>query len=134
LELAKLFQSLTGEVRICDPYYGTGSLLRLDELKAAKSVLFLTQKPDSKDKPHLPRAIKEFITERPNFEFRQHNGSDLHDRYIVTEDELILLGHGIKDIGGKESFVVRLGREIAGDVIDSTRSSFDQKWVKGKPL
>ena len=34
LKLADIFQDVTGEIRICDPYYGTGSLLRLDLIKA----------------------------------------------------------------------------------------------------
>ena len=32
LEVAALFKEVQGEVRICDPYYGMGSLLRLDVL------------------------------------------------------------------------------------------------------
>jgi hypothetical protein len=134
LEVAKLLQELSGVVCICDPYYGTGSLLRLDKLTAAGSVKFLTQKPDAKERAHLPRAIQVFVTERPHFEFRRHAINDLHDRYIVTDSDLILLGHGLKDIGGKESFVVRLGRELAGDVIDNTRTAFDQKWQNAQAL
>jgi hypothetical protein len=134
LEVTKLLQALSGEVRICDPYYGSGSLLRLDALTSATSVMFLTQNPDSKEKTHLPRALKEFATERPHFMFREHAGKDLHDRYAVTADELILLGHGLKDIGNKESFVVRLERALAGDTIDALRDSFDQKWQAARPL
>ena len=26
---------------------------------------------------------------------------DLHDRYVLTEDSLLLVGHGLKDIGEK---------------------------------
>lgn len=134
LEVAKLLQSLTGEIRICDPYYGTGSLYRLAELANAASVRFLTHKPDGKEKPFLPKAKKDFVTERPTVEFREHVGNELHDRYVVAADELVLLGHGLKDIGGKESFVVRLDRALAGDTIDALRESFDQKWQAAKPL
>jgi|GEM_PF-1769891 len=134
LEVAKLLQELSDEVRICDPYYGKGSLLRLDELTKAKSVQFLTQKADSREQAVLPRAIQEFVKERSHFEFRKYEGNDMHDRFIVTEDSLILLGHGLKDIGNKDSFVVKFDRDLAGDVIDSVRASFDQKWQSSSSL
>ncbi len=134
LEIAKLFNSLKGEVRVCDPYYGTGSLLRLDDLKSCQSVRFLTHTPDNKEKSFIARAIQEFVTEHPHVTFRKHTGNDLHDRFVVTTDELILLGHGLKDIGNKESFVVRLDRNYAGDMIDTITSSFDQKWQNSQPL
>jgi hypothetical protein len=134
LAVAKLFEPLKGEIRICDPYYGTGSLLRIRELSNATSVRFLTQKPDSKEISLLPKAIKEFVTEHKQFDFRKYAGNDLHDRFVVTADELILIGHGIKDIGSKESFVVRLDRVLAGDVIDTVQQSFDIKWANAAPL
>ncbi len=134
LEVAKLLQPLMGEVRICDPYYGTGSLLRLDELAKAKAIRFLTQKADSREQTLLPKAIQEFVRERPQFEFRRHGPNDLHDRFIITDDCLILLGHGLKDIGNKDSFVVKLDRGLAADVIDNVRASFDARWLAATPL
>ena len=76
LEVAKLLQPLSGEVRICDPYYGMGSLLRLDELTKAKSIHFLTQKADSKEQAVLLKAIQDFLREWPHFEFRKYAGND----------------------------------------------------------
>jgi hypothetical protein len=103
-------------------------------LSKANSVRFLTQKPDGKEASLLPRAITEFLTEHKQFEFHRYAGTELHDRFVVTSDELILLGHGLKDIGGKESFVVRLDRQFAGDVIDNVHASFDTKWASATPL
>jgi hypothetical protein len=128
-EIAKVFQSLSGEVCICDPYYGKGSLLRLSALSHVSSVKFLTQNPDGKEKSFISRAIQEFVKEHSNVELREYAGNDIHDRYLVTADEFILLGHGLKDIGNKESFVIKLDRSIAGDAIDTLQQSFNQKWV-----
>lgn len=133
-ELKVLFGQLNGGVRICDPYYGTGSLVRLDLLTHCSSIRFLTKKPDSGEKTIIGKAIKEFVTQYPQFEFRTHLGADLHDRFVLTESELIILGHGLKDIGGKDSFIIKLNRDLAGDIIDHVRESFDQKWLKAKPL
>jgi hypothetical protein len=43
------------------------------------------------------------------------------------------VGHGLKDIGGKESFVVRLDRGLVPDLLDTLLSSFDAKWPNGVP-
>lgn len=39
-----------------------------------------------------------------------------------------MLGHGLKDLGNKDSFVIRLPLELAQDVIAATRSTFDDRW------
>jgi hypothetical protein len=134
VEAARILQSLAGEVRICDPYYGQGSLMRLAELTSATAVQFLTQRPDNKEKSFLPKAIRDFVTEHPHIELREHVVNDIHDRYIVTADELVILGHGLKDIGSKESFVVRLHRDLIPDTLDERLVSFDQKWQAARPL
>lgn len=133
-KLEKLFQQVSGMVRICDPYYGTGSLARLILLRGAGDVRFLTQTPDSKEKAALPRLLREFKQEHPHVEFRQHSGKGLHDRYLVTDDVLILLGHGLKDIGNSESFVVRLDKSLVPDLVDDVVQSFDQKWAAATVL
>ena len=134
MEVAELFGALSGLAMVCDPYYGQGSLARLSEIDSCSSVRVLTSKPDSKEKSFLPKRLEEFTKEYPQFEFRKYKGKELHDRYIVTDDNLILMGHGLKDIGGKESFVVKLDRSLAGDTIDSLKNSFDSKWNAAEPL
>ncbi len=135
LEVVPILASLAGDIRICDPYYGTGTLLRLDSI-ADKPIRFLTQKPDSRENASgtLPRAIAEFVRQHTSIEFRQCSSNDLHDRFIVCRSELILLGQGLKDIGNKESFIVRLNRDVAADTIDQVIASFDGKWATGTSL
>jgi hypothetical protein len=78
----------------------------------------------------LQRAIRDFIKERAKAEFRlAAKPSDLHDRYVVTTDVLLILGHGLKDIGGRESFIIRLGRDLSADLIDETTKAFDARWI-----
>jgi hypothetical protein len=52
----------------------------------------------------------------------------------LSGDEMIFLGHGLKDIGNKESFSVRLPRKVAGDAMDRARESFDAKWPGASAL
>jgi len=134
LRLKDVFASLNGELRICDAYYGTGTLLRLDGLTHCAPVRFLTQIADTRERPQLPRALTEFTAEHPAVEFRRHAGRDLHDRYVLAETEVILLGHGLKDIGSRESFIIRLPKELVGDLLHELRVSFDAKWTGASPL
>jgi len=134
LDIRELLKNLNGTVRICDPYYGTASLYRLDLLKQCKEILFLTSKPDSKEKEFISKAISEFKKEHGSFLFKKTNSKTLHDRFILSDSEIILLGHGLKDIGNKESFVVRLPKSLAGDIIDQVKISFDEKWKVANEL
>jgi hypothetical protein len=133
-ELGTVIGTLRGQIRICDPYYGTGTLARLTLLKECQRVLFLTRTPDSKEQSFLSRSLTEFKTEYLNVEFRRYRQNDLHDRFIITDDEMIFLGHGLKDIGGKDSFIVRIPVDLAKDTLDSVRASFDRKWDDAEAL
>ena len=134
LELSALFHEVAGDIRICDPYYGTGSLLRLDLLKHCSSIRFLTKNADRNESAILPRAIQEWKRQHGTTEFREDTDSALHDRYILSDIEIILLGHGLKDVGKKDSFVVRIPTSLAGDMVQSVRDSFDDKWARARPI
>ena len=130
LELSKTLAPLSGLVRICDPYYGVRTLDALDLLQKSAHVRFLTQRTSEAGRK-LHGALRDFKAERPNVRFRvAPNAVGLHDRYIVTKDLLLLLGHGLKDIGGKESFIVRLDKSMVPDLLKSVAASFDEKWSK----
>ena len=134
LDIGELLRSLNGIVRICDPYYGTASLYRLDLMKHCEKILFLTSNPERNEKEFISKAIYEFKKENNNFLFKTTNSKTLHDRYILSEAEIILLGHGLKDIGNKESFVVKLPKSLANDIMDQVKSSFDEKWKDAKEI
>jgi hypothetical protein len=128
IELQALLHQIKGIVRVCDPYYGTGTLYRLDLLSRCSEVRFLSRTPDSSEKAILPRAISEFRKEHPNVLFRCSVSTDFHDRFILSDDEIIVLGHGLKDLGNKDSFVIRLPLDFAHDIIDATRNTFNDRW------
>lgn len=133
LLLKDVFTKLSGHIRICDPYYGKGSLLRLDLLTHCGPIQFLTREPGGGETTTLPQEIREY-QKQYSVRFRLLQGKDLHDRYLLTSDELILLGHGLKDIGGRESFLVRLSESMCSDLIEQVRQSFDDKWSNAEPL
>lgn len=128
VELQDLLHDLNGIVRVCDPYYGTGTLYRLDLLSRCSEVRFLSRTPDLSEKAILPRAMSEFRKEHPNFFFRRSLTTDFHDRFVLSDTEIIVLGHGLRDLGNKDSFVIRLPLDLAHDVIEATRNSFEGRW------
>lgn len=132
-ELSGVLQSLRGEVRICDQYYGPGMLSKLRSLEGCARVHVLTRKLGVPDIVAV-HEMQDFKKDFPKFEFRKHSGSGLHDRFIISQDQLILLGQSLKDFGGSESFVVVLNREIAGDIIKTVRDSFNDKWKDAQRL
>lgn len=128
LRIGEMLASLKGVVRICDPYYGVRTLDTLDHLPNSCPIRFLTAKTnDSRRK--IQGALTDFSKERPNCEFRLvADAKEIHDRYILTTTGMFLLGHGLKDIGGKESFVIRLDQKLAPDLLKEVRSKFDERW------
>ncbi len=127
--LADILSSLTGEVKVCDPYYGLRTLDALEMIPATCTVKFLTAQ--TTEKPiKLLGAIADFKRERPNTELRIFpDPKSLHDRYVLSNRLLLILGHGIKDIGNKESFVVSISNDYAGDLIESLEKTFEERWA-----
>jgi hypothetical protein len=134
LELADILKKLTGIVRVCDPYYGVRTLDLLDNFPVKTKVRFLTSKTNETGRK-LQGAMKDFKKERPNVDFRLASAhAGLHDRFVITKDLILILGHGLKDIGGKESFIIRLDKDLVPDLIKSTIKAFDAKWGGGTAI
>ena len=132
--LAELLGGLSGMARICDPYFGLRTLETIDHIPPKTTIRFLTSKTNE-SMPKTRGAFHDFSKQRKNTEFRVlPPPHDLHDRYVLTEDSLLLVGHGLKDIGGKESFVIRVEKTFAPDLLESLEQSFDAKWASAAAL
>jgi hypothetical protein len=134
IKLGEILKSLAGTIRICDPYYGVSTLDSLDYIPKTCDVRFLTQK--TQDSPRkISGALRDYYKEKPSTQFRTAKSSArLHDRFILTKDELLILGHGIKDIGNKESFVIALEKQLVPDIIDDVQTIFDKEWALATPI
>jgi hypothetical protein len=133
-ELGDVLGALTGTVSVCDPYYGVRSLDSLELIPRKAKVRFLTARTnDSATK--WAGALKDFKKERPHVELRvAARPQELHDRYVLSDEKILIIGHGLKDFGGKESFVIVLPRTLAQDLLGDVQRSFDQKWAKATPF
>lgn len=119
----------TGEVRILDKYFGMESLDFLQGFQTSRRIKFLTSHPN-KNVPMLQREIALFKKEFPNAEFKAYpQPHELHDRYVLFDKEVWFVGHGIKDIGRKESFVVILKDPFGKDIRQTLLGSFQSRWA-----
>lgn len=134
MRLAEILADLSGVIRICDPYYGLRSLDVLEMIPYTCETRFLTARTSEKI-AKLHRVISDFRKEHPHIEFRVYpRPAELHDRYLIEQSCVWFLGHGIKDIGNKESFIIRIDAQVVSDLIRTLKSSFDQRWSKAKPI
>ena len=77
------------------------------------------------------RFKKEFL----NSEFKAYpSPHELHDRYLLFDKEVWFVGHGIKNLGEKESFVVILQEPFGKDIRNTLVESFEARWVNSPDL
>ena len=133
-KLSLVLAKLAGAVRICDPYYGIRSFDVLDAIPRLCHVKFLSAHATDKQSK-LSGVLNDFKKENPKFEIRvQPPPVSIHDRYLITKTQLLLLGHGFKDMGAKESFMISLEGSVAKDLIRELHNSFDKSWNTAQPV
>jgi hypothetical protein len=119
----------TGDVRILDKYFGMESLDFLQGFQKNRQIRFLTTHPP-KNTGNLQREVARFKKEFPNSEFKACPlPNELHDRYLLFDREVWLVGHGVKNLGEKESFVVILQEPFGKDIRNTLLDSFEARWV-----
>lgn len=127
-KLDELLKDVRGNIRVCDPYYGSRTFDTLELFPKSSSVYFLTA-ITSESSSKLLSIISDFKKERPKTEIRKvNNAKELHDRYILCDDSFMIIGHGIKDIGNKDSFVVKIDKSLAPDLWQQVKNNFDHRW------
>ena len=130
-----ILNSLKGELRIVDPYCGERTLDILSNVKK-KVVKFLTKAENlkEKDKNRFLRGLKDFKSEHLEIEFRNYPHKDIHDRYIISSELLVILGHSIKDLGSKESFAIILNKDTSRNIVEALIENFNRRWKQSNIL
>ncbi len=127
---------LHGEILILDPYYGIDTLQILSKFPKDKKIRFLTAqlgKDENENiiKKDLVRFKKEFtkisMAIYPKF-------FELHDRYILSDDFFIVVGHGFKDFGNKECFFIGLPTKEIKELTKDLRILFEERWKNSKRM
>lgn len=131
LRIEALLGTLAGTVRISDPYFGRRTLDLLAAANATATVRLLTARASGEKQERLERLAAELCQERSNVQVRIASQAKIsHDRFVVTDKELIIVGHGLKDVGRRDSFIIRLDDSVASDARAEAISRFDMRWDK----
>lgn len=125
---ADILKNLKGELKIVDPYCGERAL---DVISKSKNrIKFMTRINNlrPKDKTEFLKVLKDFKTEYNHIEFRDYTCSDIHDRYIISAEALVILGHSIKSLGDKESFAIMLDSHSNKNIYEALHDNFNRRW------
>ncbi len=126
---------LKSDLRIVDPYCGRRTLDILSDF-TDWNVKFLTRVDHlkGKKKDRFFRELDDFKSEHPRIEFRDYPYRDIHDRYVLATERLVVLGHSIKDLGAKESFAIVLDNSANRNIFEALAEAFERRWKKAKCL
>lgn len=129
-----IFKNLKGDLRIVDPYCGERTLEILH--KAKNKIQFLTRIDNlqSKDKQKFLKELQDFKSEFKNVEFKDYKNSDIHDRYIISGESLVILGHSIRSLGDKESFAIILNAQANRNILEALSENFNRRWKSASIL
>jgi len=130
-----ILHNLKGELRIVDPYCGERTLDILGNVKN-RVVKFITRVENlrEKDKERFLRELKDFKSEHSEIEFKNYPHKDIHDRYIISSELLVILGHSIKDLGAKESFAIILNKDTNKNIVETLIENFNRRWDQSNIL
>jgi len=131
----KILDELKGGLKVVDPYCDSGTLDILSKAKSEK-IEFLTRIDNLREnvKQRFLKDLVDFKAEYANVEFRSYSKSEIHDRYIISGEKLVILGYSLKDLGGKKSFAIVLDKKTSGDVFDALTQNFERRWKAALPL
>jgi hypothetical protein len=130
-----IMEGLKGKLQIVDPYCGERTLDILKDIKDT-TVEFLTRVENlkEKEKERFLRELQDFKPECPNIEFRNYPNKDIHDRYVISERSLVILGHSFKDLGSKESFAIVLDKDSSRNIVEALTENFNRRWKQATKL
>lgn len=134
----KIINALKGDLCIVDPLYGNGTFSTLAKFGKKRNVQFLSAtlgNDEQNNTTDFNINLKKFKSQFKNIKLKKYDKFwELHDRYIIADNALVVIGHGIKDFGGKESFVIFLPRETVSNFLPNLKSIFKKRWGQSKDI
>lgn len=124
--LHEFFAKLKGSVRICDPYLDIITAQHLEAITSATAIRLLTS--SITDTPTLRLALTALGSHSKQVEVRKPAKDVLHDRYVIDDSSMLILGTSLNSFGKKQCFVTKAGQDIRSAVLDN----FKQLWDSGK--
>lgn len=122
MKLHDLLSKLVGTVGICDPYLDDATVEHLEACPKAKPIRLLTM--NVRDSGRLRRLLGAARSSSYDIEIRVVASRVLHDRYIIDDASILILGTSLNGFGKKQSFVIKAGPDIRNTVV----AEFDTLW------
>ncbi|SRR6266478_519074 len=119
--------ALKGLVRVCDPYLDTCAIEHLDACKSVREVRLLTH--NITDSGGLRRLVDAFNTSTRKLLVRRTAKPVLHDRYVLDDSSMRILGTSLNGLGKKECFVIKAGDDMRTTMVEV----FDKRWSEAQP-
>jgi hypothetical protein len=118
-----ILSQLEGDLRLCDPYIDRRSLDVIGNCTKARSINLLSA--NIKNVNALKGDLKVFAKQNGAIlEVRTAPPALLHDRYVIHDSGMLLIGTSLNGLGLKQSFVVETGMDIRAAVL----TVFDAAW------
>ena len=136
--LPDIINMLKGDLRIVDPFYGNGTFFTLAKFGKGRKVRFLSAKLGDEEQRNIPNFninLKKFKREFPDIKLKKYDKFyELHDRYIIADNALVVVGYGIKDFANKESFVIFLPEKAVSKFLPILKAIFEKRWKKSNDI
>ena len=126
LTLHNFFATLTGSVRICDPYFDLKTLQHLEACTSATAMRLLTW--NISDTPTLRLGLTA-LSATKQVEVRKPASDILHDRYVIDDNTMLIMGTSLNSFGKKQSFVIKAGQDVRSALLNN----FNQLWNTANP-
>jgi hypothetical protein len=122
ISLHSLLSELNGHVRICDPYLDPSTIEHIEVVPNGVNLKLLTK--TIRDSGKLRRLITAARSDFQSFDLREAKSAPLHDRYIIDDSSMMILGTSLNGFAKKQCFIVKAGTDIR----NATIKAFDDIW------
>jgi hypothetical protein len=123
--LESVVSTFKGKLRVCDPYIDNRTLDFLAECKAATAIHLLTVQVQ--DGAKVRRDLAAFRAQHgASIDIKVLSAGGLHDRYIVHDDGILILGGSLNGFAKKQMFIISLGTDFGNGMA----KVFDVNWVR----
>ncbi len=126
-KVEEFFQGCSGLIRICDPHVDTRTFDPLTAVPKGSEIRLLTS--NVYDSARVQKEIEAYKQEYSLLEVRVSR-DNLHDRYIILEDRIWLVGHSLNGLGKREAFIINLGQDLRSQML----ALFDRRWATSPVL
>jgi hypothetical protein len=131
LTLKQILGEKYADLSICDPYVDINTLdVVVRSFKKKVPIRILTAKVVDIPAGIFKRSLGELLNEDFLVEVRLYKSSIIHDRYIITNKELLFSGNSLNYLGKKESFFIKLGSDFKQSIL----ATFNSRWKGSTPV